>query len=389
MKMKKKMLILALAFMVICGADVPAALCQCIAVDPNRDRAGWAKWCTCMGGHITQKDGNPVCSGVSGSGSSGTSSGGNTDLNNAAYQLGTEIHKAIFGDPEELARQKEKQIQMLNSLDSISRDRVQSEDDMLRNAKEQARQLDDQNRNEALSTLKPATSFFGINGNPQTEKDSWTDPNVVDLRDKKGPLVIDPNTVKGNSHNDYTQPGIQQYFRSPELDKTVLQTRSDNRDKNLFPKNPDEPLINPLREPERYRAWCDSVQAALNERIIKNRTDQLIAKIQSDPELSKSKDRIVREENAGINKAYEKNLKMAQKAYEELDKKSGVDNVFVENDKKIQNSLQYKKQEKVILDNFWKEMDKAAIEARQRSLREMMQEYAKFQKRLAEKKDRH
>ena len=386
--MKKKMLILALAFMIICGAAVPAALCACTAVDPNRDRAGWARWCTCMGGHIEQKGGNPVCSGVSGSGSSGSSSGGNTDLNNAAYQLGTEIHKAIFGDPEEQSRQTEKQIQMLNSLDSMSRDRVRSEDEMMRNAKEKARQQDDQNRNEALSTLKPATSFFGINGNPQAGKNSWTDSNVVDLRDKKGPLVVDPNTVKRNSQNDYAQPGIQQYFRSPELDKTILQTRSDSGGgKNLFPKNPDEPLINPLREPEQYRAWCDSVQTALNERIIKNRADQLIAKIQSDPELSKSKDRIVREENAGINKAYEKNLKMAQKAYEELDKKSGVDNVFVENDKKIQNSLQYKQQEKVILDNFWKEMDKAATEARQRSLREMMQEYAKFQKRLAGKKE--
>jgi hypothetical protein len=67
---------------------------------------------------------------------------------------------------------------MMQSLDEMSRQRIRSEDAMLRNAADQARRLDDQHRDETLSTLtgiprtdgltlKPSTDFFGIPGNPK------------------------------------------------------------------------------------------------------------------------------------------------------------------------------------------------------------------------------
>ncbi|MGD0168695.1 MAG: hypothetical protein ABSE54_03120 [Smithella sp.] len=168
--MKKQVLIMVVALLIIC-IYAQRALCDCTPADPYRDRAGWARWCACMGGHIEQQGGNPACAGVSGSGSSGSSSGDNNtaNMNNAAYQLGTELHKVLFGDPEEKARQIQQQGQMLNSLDSMSRDRIRSEEEIRQKAEEKARQLDDQNRNETLLTLKPATSFFGISGNPNAD----------------------------------------------------------------------------------------------------------------------------------------------------------------------------------------------------------------------------
>jgi hypothetical protein len=117
---------------------------------------------------------NPPCSddackracGWTGGGSSG---GDYTNMNNAAYQLGQELHKVIFGDPEEKARQIQQQGQVLNSLDSMSRDRIRSEEEMRQKAEEKARQLDDQNRNDTLLTLKPATSFFSMPANSNAD----------------------------------------------------------------------------------------------------------------------------------------------------------------------------------------------------------------------------
>lgn len=184
--MKKQALIVVVALLII-FIYAQRALCDCTPADPYRDRAGWARWCACMGGHIEQQGGNPACAGVSGSGSSGSSSGDNNiaNMNNAAYQLGTELHKVLFGDPEEKALQIQQQGQIINSIDSMSRDKIRSEEEIRQKAEEKARQLDDQNRNETLLTLKPATSFFGISGNPDADITSSTNSSVLNNDSKK------------------------------------------------------------------------------------------------------------------------------------------------------------------------------------------------------------
>lgn len=100
---------------------------------------------------------------------------------------------------------------MLQSLDQMTREQVRSEDAMLRNAADQARRLDDQGRDEALSsltgiprtdefTLKPATDFFGISGNPKGDLSSPVDSSVVDLRalDPNKPITVDQNVLGEN-----------------------------------------------------------------------------------------------------------------------------------------------------------------------------------------------
>jgi len=112
----------------------------------------------------------------------------------------------------EAARQQqmlqEQNEQMMRAMDQMSRERSLQEDQMFQDAAQRARRLEDQNRQEALSslksvtpgegdlTLKPATSFFGIPANPQGS--APTDPSVVDLRnlDPNKPVTVDPNALK-------------------------------------------------------------------------------------------------------------------------------------------------------------------------------------------------
>jgi len=148
----------------------------------------WAKqyqaWCEGCGGVFRMSGGNPSCSPGANWGKGRASSGVSSGMGGAAYQLGhqlgQEIGKSLFGDPQEAQNRALQDQQMMQSLDEMSRQRIRSEDAMLRNAADQARRLDDQRRDETLSTLtgipqtdgltlKPSTDFFGIPGNPKAD----------------------------------------------------------------------------------------------------------------------------------------------------------------------------------------------------------------------------
>jgi hypothetical protein len=131
--------------------------------------------------------------GSSGNSLSGVNSGTGNAAYQAGYQLGQGLGKLLFGDPQEQEREQERalqqQRQIMRSVDEIAREHMRSEDDMLRNAADRARRLDDQRRDETLSsltgipntdelTLKPATDFFGIPGNPKGDLSSQVDPNA-------------------------------------------------------------------------------------------------------------------------------------------------------------------------------------------------------------------
>jgi hypothetical protein len=105
----------------------------------------------------------------------------------------------------------QQQQQMMRSLDDMSRERMRLEDEMLGQAAERARRLDDQRRDETLSTLsgiprtdeltlKPSTDFFGISGNPKGDPASPMDSSVVDLRhlDPSKPVTVDQNVLREN-----------------------------------------------------------------------------------------------------------------------------------------------------------------------------------------------
>jgi hypothetical protein len=113
--------------------------------------------------------------------------------------------------------------QMMQALDEMSRENVLKADEMFRNAAEQARQLDDQSRLEALSsmkgipladseiTLKPATDFFGIPANPKNDLSFPIDSSVVDLRhlDPNKPITVDPNALQKGEQGKEKQGGTR------------------------------------------------------------------------------------------------------------------------------------------------------------------------------------
>ncbi len=121
------------------------------------------------------------------------SSGINNAINESRQREEMERQRALLG-----------QQQMMQSVDEMSRENVRLSDELLRGAAEQARLLEDQDRQEALSRLKgipradggielkPATDFFGIPANPKV------DASVVDLRhlDPGKPITVDQSVLQ-------------------------------------------------------------------------------------------------------------------------------------------------------------------------------------------------
>jgi len=156
-----------------------------------------------------------------------------SSLYQSSYQLGQGLGRLLFGDPQAEARRRaqaemearHRNQEMLGSLDQMSKQRIQLEDEMLRNAEERARQLEDQHRKDTLSALKglpqtdelvlkPATSFFGIPGNPKGDPSPPIDSSVVDLRhlDPTKPITVDLNAPRVN------QGGGQKQKDGPKID---------------------------------------------------------------------------------------------------------------------------------------------------------------------------
>jgi hypothetical protein len=153
--------------------------------------------------------------------------------------------------------------------------------------------------------------------------------------------------------------------------------------KGLFPKNPEQPLINPLREPERWKAYDKASRADFDARIRKDKADEILRRMDEDLAFSKAEERILKEEKVAIYKASEKNHKQAQKAFEKIDKRYGVKD-FNESQKKIQEDPKYEKQVQSIVDNYWKKMHKVGQDAHRHAYDEMLKEVEKFQKRQAQ-----
>lgn len=146
-------------------------------------------------------------------------SGGRSPAATSPADIGTGMMQQ-FNQLERQNREHslQQQQQMMRSLDDMSRERIRLEDEMLGNAAEQARRLDDQSRGETLSTLtgiprtddltlKPSTDFFGISGNPQGDLTSPMDSSVVDLRhlDPNKPITVDQNVLRANPNEPQKQ----------------------------------------------------------------------------------------------------------------------------------------------------------------------------------------
>ncbi len=191
----------------------------------------WAReyqaWCERCGGRFSMSGGNPSCTpGANWGGRERASSPVSSGVGGAAYQLGNQlgeaIGKSLFGDPQEAQDRAVQQQQMMQSLDEISRQKIRSEDAMLRNAADQARRLDEQRQAETLSsltgvpktdglTLKPSTDFFGVPGNPKGEQSAPVDSSVVDLRhlDPNKPIMVDQNVLQDSGQDKQKRNGTR------------------------------------------------------------------------------------------------------------------------------------------------------------------------------------
>jgi hypothetical protein len=209
------------------------------------------------------------------------------------------------------------------------------------------------------------------------------DANVVDLRDKKGPLVVDPQAVKGPPSEARFQPtsppaaAPSGVVPPPAVDNIPFFFHWEAK-QGVFPKNPEAPLINPLRDPEKWKAYDETAKASLNARIRKNRADEVIRRLQQDPGLNEARDRIVRDEEKTILRMTEQYRSEAHVAVEKVERKHGVDYVFETG----QNNPEFQREADAIVADYFKKVDEAAAAARRHSLEEMEKEVEKAQDRM-------
>lgn len=166
--------------------------------------------------------------------------------------------------------------------------------------------------------------------------------------------------------------------RTPEGDRDFLLALFPAEErKEIFPKNPNPPLINPLREPERYEAWRKATEARLQAAISENKAREVIRAMASDPGLSQARDRIIREEATAIDKAWGRLFGEAKAAFQTLDKKYGVNN-GLESLGRQQIDPDYRRDIQALVDGFYKSFSDAKMAIRGRSLEEMQAAVKKF-----------
>jgi hypothetical protein len=167
----------------------------------------------------------PPSTGATPGGGAGGAIGGaiSSGITNAINQSRARAEQERQRALQEQQRALQENQQMMQALDEMSRENVRQGDELLRKATEQARQLDDQSRQEALSalkgipqadgeiSLKPATDFFGITGNPKSDVSSPVDASVVDLRrlDPDRPITVDQNVLQKGEQDKQKQSGTR------------------------------------------------------------------------------------------------------------------------------------------------------------------------------------
>ncbi len=138
------------------------------------------------------------------------------------------------------------------------------------------------------------------------------DSSVVDLRDMGDrPLVVDPRKVKGDTETTAAKLGPQKNY--PVKSQEILgDARYDLLDALLgkWPgqKNPEEPLVNPLREPEVAKALYDSGKAQFKNRMKDHAELTIVERMEADEKFAVAKGRIldarVKGEQEAVDRAF-------------------------------------------------------------------------------------
>ncbi len=239
-------------------------------------------------------------------GASPLGAAGNSISNSISSAISNAFNQSRARAEQERAAEEQLRVQqqVIQQVDALSRHNIQVGDELLRKEAEEARQLDDQHRSETLSnmqgtcatdgqlTLKPATDFFGIPGNPTgtTGADAcagaaapappappptvdttafppapagveckWGDQgaSTVDLRclglDPDKPIAIDPHVVRGQERvfpaqidaatfeNAHYNDGFSDLMRPTETVTDAMDAVSEFQIAKL--QRPNDPLV--------------------------------------------------------------------------------------------------------------------------------------------------
>jgi tetratricopeptide (TPR) repeat protein len=158
----------------------------------------------------------------------------------------------------------------------------------------------------------PLTASGPLNTSRPPEPQATTDASVVDLRDMGDkPLVVDPRKVSGAIQKAAPKLGPEKNYpvRSQDI---LTDPRYDLLDALLgkWPgqKNPDAPLINPLREPAVAKALYDAGKAQLKNRMKNQAELTLVEKMEADEKFAIAKGRIldarVKGEQEAVDRAF-------------------------------------------------------------------------------------
>ncbi len=335
------------------------------------------------------------------------------------------------GEPYDYEAERQRQEAERQRQIEADRQRQQEIEEQLKHEAEEARERQaqfDRNKENVLRSMKGITEgelglkgtdaggsgLKGLSdtGNPGLREMPVTDSNVVDLRDKKAPYIVDPGVVKGETQKSQTPHALPPSSGSQRASVDPVSeflfpgeparraTTDDVKEflfpgepagmddvkeflfpadahRSLFPKNPDKPLINPLREPDKWKAFEEAAKKNIETQTRKHRAEEVIKKLADDPGLTKARDRIVKEEETEIYRATDKLRTQATKQFEELNKRYGVRD-FNEYKKKDHEDPAYRQKMQAIVDDYSNKVDEAAVKVRQSSLKKFSVEVGKF-----------
>ncbi|MCU0640797.1 MAG: DUF5655 domain-containing protein [Candidatus Margulisbacteria bacterium] len=164
--------------------------------------------------------------------------------------------------------------------------------------------------------------------------------------------------------------------RDPKTaDETVvaLLFLTDTRPGGLFKLNPELPFINPLREPERYKAWEEAERKRL----------QLEEFNQKARELDAARDRIIREENRTINRDQKRLFKVAVREFQAVRGTDPLTTFASLEARRIADPALQKKLNQ-IASAYWQKSDAANLQASEQAMEQMKSEVNKFFQRHPE-----
>jgi hypothetical protein len=228
--------------------------------------------------------------------------------------------------------------------------------------------------------------------------------SVVDLRDKQGALVVDPKALKEGSSRPKlapVQPPPSLTKPQPKASAAILQDLNDYGElsaqqmlemtislgprarKRIFARNPELPLINPLREPERYQAWEAAEKQRLADQAAEKKYRALRQAMADDKDLKAAADRIVKEEAKTVGREQGKIWDDSTRAYRDLKKQYDIKN-NQELDKKLQSDQGFRQKMQAVADDYVQKSDANRTNGQERSIKQFLPEIAKFYQRHPE-----